>query len=105
LDRLRKACTTGLACQVPARSLAISTPVHGKAEEIEVSRTLAASLIQWRSSEVYQTGLFRVKAQMVFLKPLMQDTLYPLGIIHALEANDKVVTVAEQCRLSPLAVA
>jgi hypothetical protein len=101
LDRLRKACTAGLACQVPAWSLSISTPVHGKTEEIEISRTLAASLIEWRPPEVNQTGLFGMKAQMVFLTPLIQDILYPLGIIHALEANDKVVTVADQRSFTP----
>jgi hypothetical protein len=96
LDRMRKACLAGLICHMPAGPFAISAPMHRKSKKVKITRTFPAFLISRRPPEIYQARLVRVKTQMEPLKSLTQDTLHPLGIIHALKANDEVITVSDQ---------
>ena len=96
LDRPRKACLAGLECYMPAWPFAISAPMHRKSKKVKIARTFPAFLISRRSPEIYQACLVRVKTQMEPLKSLIQNTLHPLGIIHALEANDEIITVSDQ---------
>jgi hypothetical protein len=96
LNRLRKACLAGLISYMPAWPSAISAPMHRKSKKVKIARTFPAILISRRPPEIYQACLVRVKTQMEPLKSLTQDTLNPLGIIRALEANDEIITVSDQ---------
>jgi hypothetical protein len=55
--------------------------MHRKSKKVKIARTFPAFLISRRSPEIYQACLVRVKTQMEPLKSLIQNTLYPLGVI------------------------
>jgi hypothetical protein len=99
-NRLRKACSTGLASYVPTRSLAIPAPIHRESKKIKTARTLSTFLIDRWSPEVYQPCLFRVKTQVVPPKSPTNHIHHPLCVIHAFKADNEVITVSNKCRAS-----